>query len=114
MLYRAVLSILAVTDPSIGMTALFLAVQEKDDEIVDMLRQVNITTSPLHSLYSFLDFFVTFSPLYARQYLLQAGADVNIFADTRHTTCLFFTSHRGMTKMVNTRTIHGHDSDFKT
>ena len=44
-----------------GMTALFLAVQEKDDEIVDMLRQVKITTSPLHSLYSFLDFFVTFS-----------------------------------------------------
>ena len=32
---------LAVTDSSIGMTALFLAVQESNDEIVDILLEVS-------------------------------------------------------------------------
>ena len=32
---------LAVTDPNIGMTALFLAVQENNDEIVDILLKVS-------------------------------------------------------------------------
>ena len=39
----------AVTDSSIGMTALFLAVQESNDEIVDILLKVSCRIIPLVS-----------------------------------------------------------------